>query len=622
MHSSNTPAHHETAAIASDPEIWRYSVGAKPHTVSAYERPERDGEVWLRWSNPTKPGRDKREYRNLKVKVRPTPSAPVDARQVLIVEQAVHDLHAELVRGRTLTLVVPSGVQPIARTVTVPEPEQPPAPARQETSAAASSATPGVLTLRAGFALALAVPDGKYSSTKSRRYIEMLAMSKRLFGESGEERRLIDPELAWDAFDAQALRALRREMAKRYLASKGEQFGMRIAEVLIDAIYSVAAFLREDGRIPLTVCRRPDKWRQQLRIAWTEETGQRVKKGSKPRHTRTEYRQIFCALEDERADPRICLAIELAAEMRTGQVLTCTRTTLTLPDIDPALYDSMPAGTLGTIEIVGAGKKRGELVMFTPEQRRAVDRALAGYLSRYETAYRAGLVTDYPLFPGGKMHGKRDDPRPRKPFKVKPNVKPINRTGARHAFHELERIAGVDVIEGRAWYGLRRVGSDLAEDYTTDERVQNALGAWADSDTRRRIYQDRESQAVRAKAADVRRRMRVGKGMAVPSDDATASAEEPATQTPEQRILARNAARPAPARPTPDARPTLPADRAPIPGTTGTTRVVPGVGPQNALPGTTRSQAGRSDAATTSCKVGATGFEPATSCSRTGSCLL
>ena len=565
----------------------------------------------MRWSDHTKAGRDKREYCKLSLTLRQAPIGPLDPLRVKMVEAAVRDHHAELVRGRTLTLVVSDGVAPIGRTINVPEPELIPAPANQNARPTAP------LTLRGGFALALAVPDGKYASTTSRRYLDMVAMSKRLFGESGGGPRLIDPETSWEAFDAQALRKLRREMAKRYLASNGDQYGMRIAEVLIDAIYTVATFLRQDGKIPLTVGIRPDKWRQQLRAAWTEETGQRRKKGSQPRHTPTEYRKIFPALADERADPRIRLAIELAAELRTGQVLTCTRATLTLPDIDPTLYDSMPAGTLGSIEIIGAGKKRGELVMFTPEQRRAVDRALAGYLSQYEAAYQAGLIADYPLFPGGKMHGKRDDLRPRKPCRVKANVKPIGRTGAREAFHDLERIAGVEVIEGRAWYGLRRIGSDLAEEFTDDDRVKNALGGWEDSETRRRIYQDRESQAVRAKAADVRRRMRVGKGMAVPEDGHAAADNSPAP-TPEQRILARTATRSATTQSALDAvtkQPFNASSRRPT-APTAPTRVGAAVGAQNALPGTTRPKAGRSDALTTICEVGATGFEPATSCSR------
>jgi hypothetical protein len=51
---------------------------------------------------------------------------------------------------------------------------------------------------------------------------------------------------------------------------------------------------------------------------------------------------------------------------------------LLLPEIAPNEYESAPPGALGQIEIPSAGKKHGEVVVLTPEQRRAVDDALAG----------------------------------------------------------------------------------------------------------------------------------------------------------------------------------------------------------------------------------------------------
>ena len=41
-------------------------------------------------------------------------------------------------------------------------------------------------------------------------------------------------------------------------------------------------------------------------------------------------------------------------------------------------------------EIPGAGTKHGEVVVRMPEQRRAVDDALAGYLANYEAAWKVG----------------------------------------------------------------------------------------------------------------------------------------------------------------------------------------------------------------------------------------
>src|SRR6185437_16089205 len=106
---------------------------------------------------------------------------------------------------------------------------------------------------------------------------------------------------------------------------------------------------------------------------------------------------------DPRVDPRIRLAIELAAECRTGQVLRCTRRMLTLSEVDPSKYEILPAGALGQVVIPGSGKKHGETVVLTPEQRRAVDDALAGYLANYETAWQEKRIDDYYLFPGSRM---------------------------------------------------------------------------------------------------------------------------------------------------------------------------------------------------------------------------
>jgi hypothetical protein len=56
---------------------------------------------------------------------------------------------------------------------------------------------------------------------------------------------------------------------------------------------------------------------------------------------------------------------------------------LSLPFADPSLYEALPTSSLGWVDVPDNGRKRGELVMFTPEKRRAVDHALTGFLSQY-----------------------------------------------------------------------------------------------------------------------------------------------------------------------------------------------------------------------------------------------
>ena len=89
-------------------------------------------------------------------------------------------------------------------------------------------------------------------------------------------------------------------------------------------------------------------------------------------------------------------------------------------------------------------------------------------------------------------------------------MKPFSRDGARVAFKELEAIAKVEHLEGRGWYGLRRISANLAEPATSDDRVKDRLVGWQDSETRKQIYQDRQTDELRAEAAKVRRELRLG----------------------------------------------------------------------------------------------------------------
>ena len=187
---------------------------------------------------------------------------------------------------------------------------------------------------------------------------------------------------------------------------------------------------------------------------------------------------------------------------------------------EPEQYDSMPAGALGQVVIPDAGKKHGETVVLTPEQRRAVDDALSTYLANYEAAWKAEEIEDYYLFPGCRMRMVDDDGK-RWTRRVRNGAKPMTRDGARVAFHKLGAIAKVNHVLGRGWYGLRRQAADMAETATTDDRVKDRLGGWQDSETRKSIYQDRERERdqLREQAASVRRQLRHGRGLSIRSDD-------------------------------------------------------------------------------------------------------
>jgi len=171
--------------------------------------------------------------------------------------------------------------------------------------------------------------------------------------------------------------------------------------------------------------------------------------------------------------------------------------------------------------------------------------------------------------------------------KVRPNVKPLSRDGARVAFKKLEAIAKVDHVEGCGWYGLPRIAADLAESATTDDRVKDRLGGWQDSETRKQIYQDRQTDDLRAEAAKVRRELRLGTtrgtNSAKPAVDLDALL---ATLTPDQRALL----------------------AAKINAPTG-----PGTGPKKKSPGPVRIPAARTPSRSSTSKERAVGLEPTTS---------
>jgi hypothetical protein len=566
---------------------WRYSYGTPPHVVSAFERPDRDQLVFVRWTNPAKPGRDKRDKRGLGLTVRNPKTGLLDPRRVRKAEREVQRFHATLLSPPLLpTIAPPPPVE--ARTPAIETP--PPPPTRDPRQ---------LLTLREGFELALHPTEGKYPSTATRRYGDMQTFVKRLFGVPGESSALIEPSLTWEAVNPASIRALRTEMGTRHLASDRKDFGPRAAELLVDAIYSVAAWLRAEDKIPATAAIAPARWRERLHSEWATQTDTPIKRPANPRHTPEEFRQILAALTDPRVDPRIALAIELAAECRTGQVITSRRKSLASPPIAPDAYDAAASGTLGSIDIAGRGKKHGELVMFTPDQRRAVDRAFAGYLMHYEAAFQRGEIDDYWLFPGARMG---DDETGRWwPKRVRADAKPLSRDGARQAFQQLETIAGVDHMPGRGWYGLRRIATDLAEPLTTDDRVKDLLGGWTESETRKQIYQERRTDALRAQAADVRRQIRSGADVPSPEPKpAEESADvQPASLALEQRIL-RALRLPTPQGPTsvgPSVGPT----------------VGPSVGPKKKSSSPTRSPTTTTQSRTTISRERATGLEPATS---------
>ena len=154
---------------------------------------------------------------------------------------------------------------------------------------------------------------------------------------------------------------------------------------IVDGICSVAAWLREEHHIPADAARPPAQWRTSLKEEWAQRTGNRRARPHRPRHGVEEYRRIFAAINDParlptKFDPRS------RSRRNAGpyRVVRCTRRMLVLPDAVPNDYATAPTGSLGQIEIPGAGNKHGDVAVFMREQCRAVDDALGSYIANYD----------------------------------------------------------------------------------------------------------------------------------------------------------------------------------------------------------------------------------------------
>lgn len=135
-----------------------------------------------------------------------------------------------------------------------------------------------------------------------------------------------------------------------------------MAQRAVDLLFRVLRYhASENGR---TLPQPPRKWQEELEREWGQIVGT-APIIAKPRHTQTQIALMLKGLR--RADPRLALLLELAAEARLGHARRCTR-----KDLAPG------AGILGygVLTIPGTGKKKGTIVELTAEQRETVRHVL------------------------------------------------------------------------------------------------------------------------------------------------------------------------------------------------------------------------------------------------------
>lgn len=145
----------------------------------------------------------------------------------------------------------------------------------------------------------------------------------------------------------------------------------------------------------------------------------------------------------------------------------------------------------------GRGKKNATLLDLHKHARGRIDQALGegGHLYELEQAWQRGEIEDYHLWPGCRMsesgvhlktylRGSRKHPG---------DPGPMSHGGLSELFHRYERAIGIESVKGRAFYGLRRTMSDLAEDVETDTRALREITGWKNDETRRRYQKKKVS---------------------------------------------------------------------------------------------------------------------------------
>ncbi len=489
-------------------KAWEYQVGDAPNTVTAYERTDRGRAIEVRWwASELKRFRRK----SLGFVIRDAAGMIDSDLQAKAVRLTRH-LYDQLLAGEEPTLPADGDTD-----------AEDPVVGDEGGSFADEDSSP--LTLEQGFALATAVPTGMYV-VESQHLTEVRRAVRDLGWAIGNDEN--GRARTWNALRFADVRDIWVRLATRY--KETGQGGPVWTDRCIVFFLQINEWLEVEGLIERAVSVRRT-WRQQMRREWEQLTANTIE-SKDLRHTEEEIALIFAALSNEDVDPRIALSIELGAEARLGQVRRMMRSDVTL--------DPVGAYGLGRVVVRGSGRKLGVKRDLTPEERGAIDRALKGYLRDLEAAYQAGLREDYPMFPQGKI--AYDVPPSRWPKKAAPGERPSRRArvtvgneplGKRNLtkmFHELEVVAGVTPMPGRGWYGIRRKASDVYEDYESDERILNDQTGHSSSETRRKMYQEREREEIRARSAQTRRRVRALAFGRTPDDASTLGEERPGTE--------------------------------------------------------------------------------------------
>jgi len=263
-------------------KYWRYDIGDSPYKVTAHEKVEKRGVIYLRWRH-----RGNWKHRSLGKRIRKPSGAIIPAVEQWAKEQA-QAKYADL-----LTRKGESDPQP----------------------------TP--MTLREGFRLAIS-SNGKYPADTAHRreVIRELEYACLILGDS----------TPFTTIKRAHFRQLWRAKIQE-LQAKGRQ-GLRGAEITVSRLLAVASWLRDEEKIPSTACVLPRTWKYEVAKDWRLFTGAESDYSpNRPRYTLEEFRTLIDVAP--KIDPRFGLLLALGAELRLGQVRRAWRSDL---DIEAAKF--------------------------------------------------------------------------------------------------------------------------------------------------------------------------------------------------------------------------------------------------------------------------------------------
>lgn len=240
-----------------------------------------------------------------------------------------------------------------------------------------------------------------------------------------------------------------------------------------------------DHRLVGRLAALPRGWRSLIKRIWKTHTKQEPRV-DRPGYSEVEVRRLFAVLSS--IDPRLALLLQVALGARMGQARRVTRAMVSFP-ADP---QECP-----TIKIPGGGdRKPGMTIDLSPRAVRALNHAFANYLEPFERAYRAQLIADYWMFPGGFVGYLQSD-------NAIKNAECITEQYLGHLFDEAESLAGIEKKAKRRMHGLRRFLRTRGARLETDTRVLDRL-IGHDSRGTGGLYEDEEDAWVRRRTLEVR----------------------------------------------------------------------------------------------------------------------